>query len=372
MAHRREPVVLNVAEKPSVARALAQVFSRMNGSVDRGMSRANGNIQVMRADHVCFPDIYCQGNGLTLTGVLDVPHVMITTSVRGHLLSRDFGQQYGWSNCPPSALFAAPIETHISADMEPIKNALETEARKADALILWLDCDREGEAIAAEVREVCVCANPRLAQPFGPQCPTKVFRAKFSTVLPNEIQRALRSLGRVNESYVGAVEARSEIDLRVGAAFTRFQTLRLQKKFDGLQDGVISYGPCQFPTLGFVVERWARITTFIPHQFWFLELKLSLADGEDVGVENIAPPNYNSASSNHGRTTTQEHRLRTIDFSWKRGRLYDRLLTLALYDSCLDAGEAVVTSLTGRPKSRWRPIPLATVELQKRAAKYLR
>jgi len=99
---------------------------------------------------------------------------------------------------------------------------------------------------------------------------------------------------------------------------------------------------------------------------------LSLADGEDVGVENIAPPNYNSASSNHGRTTTQEHRLRTIDFSWKRGRLYDRLLTLALYDSCLDAGEAVVTSLTGRPKSRWRPIPLATVELQKRAAKYLR
>ncbi len=97
-----------------------------------------------------------------------------------------------------------------------------------------------------------------------------------------------------------------------------------------------------------------------------------MADGEDVGVEKIAPPNYNNSSSNHGHSTTQQHRLHTIDFSWKRGRLYDWLLTLALYDSCLDVGEAVVTSLTGRLKSRWRPIPLATVELQKRAVKYLR
>jgi DNA topoisomerase-3 len=371
MVHRREPVVLNVAEKPSVARALAQVFSRMNGSIDRGMTRANGNIQIMRADNVAFPDIYCQGNGATINGALDAPHVMMTTSVRGHLLSRDFGQQYGWSNCAPSALFTAPIETHISSDMEPIKNMLEAEARKADVLVLWLDCDREGEAIAAEVREVCVSANPRLAQPFGPQCPTKVFRAKFSTVLPNEIQRALRSLGRINESYVGAVETRSEIDLRVGAAFTRFQTLRLQKKFDGLQDGVISYGPCQFPTLGFVVERWARITTFIPHEFWYIELKLNLFDDEDVGAENIPPSDYNNSSHNiHNRPPQQ--RSRTIEFSWKRGRLYDRLLTFVLYDSCLDAGEAIVTSLTGRPKSRWRPIPLATVELQKRASKFLR
>jgi hypothetical protein len=41
-----------------------------------------------------------------------------------------------------------------------------------------------------------------------------------------------------------------------GAAFTRFQTLRLQKVFPGvLSDQLISYGSCQFPTLGFVVDR---------------------------------------------------------------------------------------------------------------------
>ena len=43
----------------------------------------------------------------------------------------------------------------------------------------------------------------------------------------------------------------------LGAAFTRFQTLRLQKVFPSvLADQLISYGSCQFPTLGFVVERY--------------------------------------------------------------------------------------------------------------------
>ena len=45
---------------------------------------------------------------------------------------------------------------------------------------------------------------------------------------------------------------RMEIDLRIGAAFTRFQTLRLQARFPQLGMSVISYGSCQFPTLGFV------------------------------------------------------------------------------------------------------------------------
>lgn len=63
-------------------------------------------------------------------------------------------------------------------------------------------------------------------------------------------------------------------DSMLGAAFTRFQTLYLCKKFpEALSDRLISYGqvlyrihcsvslyftfigPCQFPTLGFVTER---------------------------------------------------------------------------------------------------------------------
>ncbi len=286
---------------------------------------------------------------------------MITTSVRGHLASQEFGPAYGWTRCPPISLFDAPIDTFYREDMEPLERMLRDLARSASALILWLDCDREGEAISDEVRVVCLKGNPRL----GTQ--NRVFRAKFSTVLPGEIQRALRTLGRVNENFVQAVQARSEHDLRVGAAFTRFQTLRLQKKFDGFCDrGVISYGPCQFPTLGFVVERWARIQTFVPEDFWFLEMTIQL--NEDGSVVNNENDNPNAVVSGYNR---QSNQARTIRLNWKRVRLYDRVMTMAIYESCLESGEAVVTSLTGRPKNKVRlvniqwsdPITCCLVEL---------
>ena len=53
-------------------------------------------------------------------------------------------------------------------------------------------------------------------------------------------------------------EARKEIDLRIVAAFTRIQTKKNQNSF--LMDSVISYGPCQFPTLGFVAEQHRRMS----------------------------------------------------------------------------------------------------------------
>ena len=62
-------------------------------------------------------------------------------------------------------------------------------------------------------------------------------------------------MGPPNKFLADAVAARQEIDLRIGAAFTRFQTMLLQDRFPGLNKQVISYGPCQFPTLGFVVAR---------------------------------------------------------------------------------------------------------------------
>ena len=232
--------VLNVAEKPSVARALSGVFSRIPQSREQPPVRGQA-AQIFVIDNVQFPSVITQGTGNIIHGNgNNAAHKMIVTSVRGHLASQDFPQNYGWSSCPPIALFDAPIETFYRDDMKALERMLKNQSRNVDAVILWLDCDREGEAICDEVRTVCLESNPRLRE--------KTYRAKFSTVLPQEIQRALRSLGRINEFFVQAVQARSEHDLRVGAAFTRFQTLRLQKKFEEFASGnmgVVSYGPCQ-------------------------------------------------------------------------------------------------------------------------------
>ena len=98
-----------------------------------------------------------------------------------------------------------------------------------------------GEYIAYEVQQTCEKGNRQLAFSNNTnRC--LVYRAKFSTVLPNEIQRALRSLARLDMRMVDAVGSRMELDLRVGSAMTRFQTYRLQKRFEGFKDRVISYG----------------------------------------------------------------------------------------------------------------------------------
>jgi len=78
--------------------------------------------------------------------------------------------------------------------------------------------------------------------------------------------KALRFSVHLSCSYV---QTSDQVLCCLGAAFTRFQTLRLQKVFPAvLADQLISYGSCQFPTLGFVVERYKQVQAFVPEPFW--------------------------------------------------------------------------------------------------------
>lgn len=60
------PTVLNVAEKPSVARALASVFARLPGAQDRGMRREAA--QIFTHENVQFPSVFAQGEGRLIQG----------------------------------------------------------------------------------------------------------------------------------------------------------------------------------------------------------------------------------------------------------------------------------------------------------------
>lgn len=56
----------------------------------------------------------------------------------------------------------------------------------------------------------------------------RIMRARFSALIPRELQRAMQQLVPPNAADAAAVDARQEIDLRVGASFTRMQTMLLQ------------------------------------------------------------------------------------------------------------------------------------------------
>ena len=59
------------------------------------------------------------------------------------------------------------------------------------------------------------------------------------------IHQAARSPDRLDMRLVDAVNTREELDLRIGAAFTRLQTLRLQRFLSDTRQ-ILSYGRCLF------------------------------------------------------------------------------------------------------------------------------
>jgi DNA topoisomerase-3 len=61
-----------------------------------------------------------------------------------------------------------------------------------------------------------------------------------------------------------------------------------------------------------------------------------------------------------------------VNFSWRRGNLFDRAGVTILFEQCLDAKHAQVTKVQKKPTSKWRPLPLTTVELQMQGSRYLR
>ena len=305
--------VLCVAEKNDAAREISRLLSGNNSSKREGLSKFNK-----------IYEFSCQ--------MLNSDARVVMTSVSGHLMTHDFAVSFkNWEKCLPLSLFSAPILKFCPDNSQPIKTTLEREAKKSDALVLWTDCDREGENIASQIRDVCVSANNRI----------RVYRARFSEITFRSVKAATQRLEGLDERQAAAVECRQELDLRIGAAFTRFLTLRLRKVFPTeLSDQLISYGPCQFPTLGFVVDRYKQVQQFVPEPFYKLRAVLSRDS-------------------------------RQVEFSWSRGRLFNRSVAEIFLEVCLERPVALVTRVASKPKSKWRPLPLDTVEFEKLSSRKL-
>ncbi|XP_042770380.1 DNA topoisomerase 3-alpha isoform X3 [Panthera leo] len=306
--------ILCVAEKNDAAKGIADLLS--NGRVRRreGLSKFNKIYEF---------DYHLYGQNVT----------MIMTSVSGHLLAHDFQMQFRkWHSCNPLVLFEAEIEKYCPENFVDIKKTLERETRQCQALVIWTDCDREGENIGFEIIHVCRAVKPSLP----------VLRARFSEITPRAVQTACENLTEPDPRVSDAVDVRQELDLRIGAAFTRFQTLRLQRIFpEVLAEQLISYGSCQFPTLGFVVERFKAIQAFVPEVF-------------------------------HKIKVTHDHKDGVVEFNWKRHRLFNHTACLVLYQLCMEDPRATVVEVKSKAKSKWRPQALDTVELEKLASRKLR
>ncbi|XP_021926699.1 DNA topoisomerase 3-beta-like, partial [Zootermopsis nevadensis] len=240
---------LMVAEKPSLASSLANILSNGKNSSRKGSNGA------------------CYVHDWTGSFHGETIHFRMT-SVCGHVMTLDFvGKYNSWDRVDPVELFSCQTEKKEANPKQRMQSFLAQEARGCDFLILWLDCDKEGENICYEVIS---CVQNYMRR--NVQSPDVVFRAHFSAITEKDIKAALANLGKPNENEARSVDARQELDLRIGCAFTRFQTKFFQGKYGDLDASLISYGPCQTPTLGFCVQRHDEIQTFKPELYWVLQL----------------------------------------------------------------------------------------------------
>ncbi|KAM7090208.1 DNA topoisomerase 3-beta-1 isoform 2-T4 [Ciconia maguari] len=303
--------VLMVAEKPSLAQSIAKILSRGNMSSRKGLNGA------------------CSVHEYAGSFIGQSAHFKMT-SVCGHVMTLDFiGKYNSWDKVDPAELFSkAPTEKKEANPKLTMVKFLQVEGRGCDCIVLWLDCDKEGENICFEVLDAVL---PVMNKPRSTE--RTIYRAKFSSITDTDICNAMNHLGEPNRNEALSVDARQELDLRIGCAFTRFQTKYFQGKYGNLDSSLISFGPCQTPTLGFCVERHDKIQSFKPETYWVLQAKVN--------------PEKESS----------------LTLDWDRVRVFDREIAQMFLSITKMAKEAKVESVSKKEKVKQRPLALNTVEM---------
>lgn len=222
--------------------------------------------------------------------------------------------------------------------------------------MIWTDCDREGENIGAEVMVVCRKVKPTITvkrarfSAIIAQCVFIIFVCScifaktrvITCVLSRQIHNAAQHPVELDIAQADAVRARIILDLKIGSAFTRLQTMTLQQEFQVLKE-IISYGeqwhpyirciaqfapgPCQFPTLGFVVSRYNQVKSFVPENFWFIFLSLTRPASDGQATETV--------------------------FTWKRGHIFDRNVAMVLMQTASLTNVARVTKVATKDTKKW-------------------
>jgi DNA topoisomerase-1 len=127
-------------------------------------------------------------------------------------------------------------------------DAIAKQLRKADALYLATDPDREGEAISWHLHE--------LLREQGELKGKKVHRVVFYEITKNAIQAAIKQPRDLSMELVNAQQARRALDYLVGF---NLSPLLWKKVRQGL-----SAGRVQSPALRMIVERDEAIDAFKP------------------------------------------------------------------------------------------------------------
>ena len=106
------------------------------------------------------------------------------TSVSVHLITKIFEENFkNWDHVSPIDLFEPKLVTILPDKNCPIVKNLARNAMECDKLILWTDCDREGEHIAFQIIDACKNVKPEI----------QMYRAIFSEINEVSVKKAIQN-----------------------------------------------------------------------------------------------------------------------------------------------------------------------------------
>ena len=293
---------LFIAEKPSLGRAIA---------AELGVTQNNPTFQICGSDTVtwCFGHILEQydpqdyDDNLRIWRRRDLP-----------IIPKE------WKLRPKeSALTQLQVINHLLSEAEMVVHAG--------------DPDREGQLLVDEVLEHFHYTGP-------------VQRIWLASLDSLSVQKALATL-KDNRDYADlrdAARARSQADWLIGMNASRAMTIFGRET--GHNDGVLSLGRVQTPTLALVVQRDREIKAFVPVDYLILQASLQ----NDAG----------SFSATFKPSDTQTG----LD---SEGRLVDASIAQGIVDS-VRGQTGIITSVTREKKKKPVPLPHCLSSLQKAAS----
>ena len=244
----------------------------------------------------------------------------------GHVVGVDFPPEYSdWRDVEPHELIDASVEK--TPTKQNIVATLRLLARRADAVSIATDYDREGELIGKEAYEIVREVNDDV--------PIK--RVRFSSITEREVTEAFDNPDDIDFDLAAAGEARQIIDFVWGAALTRFLSLAARQ----LGDDFISVGRVQSPTLRLIVDREREIEAFDPEDYWELFAELA---AEDDGEAFEAQYFYLDDAGNEAE------------------RVLDEDDAEAVLDALEAASAATVTDVDRRTRTDRPPAPFNTTQ----------
>src|ERR1700748_2486742 len=137
-------------------------------------------------------------------------------------------------------------------------DAISRALKKAKALYLATDPDREGEAISWHLHE--------LLKSQGELKGKDVKRVVFYEITKNSVREAMASPRELSIDLVNAQQARRALDLLVGFSLS---PLLWKKVRPGL-----SAGRVQSPALRMICEREDEIAAFVAREYWTIDAEL--------------------------------------------------------------------------------------------------